>query len=168
MISKKVCMLGGFSVGKTSLVARFVRSMFSEKYQTTIGVKIDRKTVPVAGDDVDMVLWDIYGEDDFQKIRLSYLRGAAGYVLVVDGTRAETLQTALAVHESAVATLGSVPFVLLLNKADLAPRWELDLSVIEGLQQAGWHVVRTSAKTGDGVENAFTWLAGALVANTSR
>lgn len=168
MISKKVCMLGGFAVGKTSLVARFVRSMFSEKYQTTIGVKIDRKTVPLAGDDVDLVLWDIYGDDDFQKLRVSYLRGAAGYVLVVDGTRAETLATARAVHETAVATLGSVPFVLLLNKADLADRWELDDDALEALRQSGWHVVRTSAKSGDGVEDAFRWLAEALVAETSR
>jgi small GTP-binding protein len=86
MTQKKICMLGSFSVGKTSLVARYVSSVFSDKYLTTVGVKIDKKTVAVDGADVTLLLWDIYGEDDFQKLRMSYLRGASGYLLVVDGT----------------------------------------------------------------------------------
>jgi GTPase SAR1 family protein len=47
MIQKKVCMVGTLGVGKTSLVAKFVHSMFSDKYLTTVGVKIDKKTVAV-------------------------------------------------------------------------------------------------------------------------
>ncbi len=43
MLQKKICMVGAFATGKTSLVAQFVRSIFSEKYQTTVGVKIDKK-----------------------------------------------------------------------------------------------------------------------------
>ena len=85
MIQKKICMLGAYAVGKTSLVGRFVRSMFSEKYQTTVGVKIDQKTVNVGDQQVNMMLWDLHGEDEAQKVRLSYLRGASGYILVVDG-----------------------------------------------------------------------------------
>ena len=126
MISKKVCMLGGFAVGKTSLVSRFVRSIFSEKYLTTVGVKIDKKTVPVPGNDVDLVLWDIYGEDDFQKMRTSYLRGANGYLLVVDGTRRSTLDTARDLHKLAVDTVGPVPHLVLVNKSDLADAWEVE------------------------------------------
>ena len=49
MLQKKICMLGGFSVGKTSLVKRFVESVFSETYLTTVGVKIDKKTVDLDG-----------------------------------------------------------------------------------------------------------------------
>jgi GTPase SAR1 family protein len=78
MIQKKVCMLGSFSVGKTSLVRRFVESMFSDAYLTTVGVKIDKKPLQVEGNDLTLMLWDIYGEDDFQKMRMSYLRGARG------------------------------------------------------------------------------------------
>ena len=69
MIQKKICMLGGFAVGKTSLVARYVTSMFSEKYLTTVGVKIDKKQVAVDGRDVTLMLWDIYGQDDFQDVQ---------------------------------------------------------------------------------------------------
>ena len=77
-IQKKVCMLGGFSVGKTSLVKRFITGKFSEKYHTTIGVKIDQKSLCVDDTEMLLVLWDVYGEDDFQKVRASYLQGSAG------------------------------------------------------------------------------------------
>jgi hypothetical protein len=163
MISKKVCMLGGFAVGKTSLVGRFVRSIFSEKYLTTVGVKIDKKTVAVPGNDVDLVLWDIYGEDDFQKMRASYLRGASGYLLVVDGTRRATLDTARDLHRLAVDTVGPVPFLVLVNKADLVDQWELDHDALTAMSRDGWVAVQTSAKTGEGVEEAFTRLAVAML-----
>ena len=94
MIQKKICMLGGFAVGKTSLVSRFVSSIFSDKYLTTVGVKIDKKPVSVDGRDVTLMLWDIYGQDDFQTVQPSQLRGMAGYLLVVDGTRRATLDVA--------------------------------------------------------------------------
>src|SRR6516165_910024 len=98
MLQKKICMLGSFSVGKTSLVRRFVESIFDEKYQTTIGVKVDKKVTRAGGEPVTLVLWDIYGEDVFQKMRMTYLRGMAGYLLVVDPTRNQTLDDALALQ----------------------------------------------------------------------
>ena len=107
MIQKKVCMLGGFAVGKTSLVARFVTSIFSDKYLTTVGVKIEKKSVQVSNQQLDLVLWDIYGDDEFQRVRMSYLRGASGYLLVVDPTRKATLETAIALQDSAEKTIGT-------------------------------------------------------------
>ena len=86
MLQKKVCMLGSFAVGKTSLVRRFVESIYSDVYQTTVGVKIDKKNVQVNEKEVSLVLWDIYGEDDYQKMRWTYLRGASGYLLVAWAT----------------------------------------------------------------------------------
>ena len=163
MIQKKICMLGGFSVGKTSLVARFVHSIFSEKYLTTVGVKIDKKSVKIADQEVNLMLWDIYGEDDFQKIRVSYLRGSSGYLLVVDGTRRATLEMACRLQQTAQETIGKVPFVLVLNKADLSDSWELDESELARLGQSGWTVFRTSAKTGMGVEDTFLDLAQRMV-----
>src|SRR3984885_14227382 len=118
-IQKKVCMLGGFSVGKTSLVKRFVESVFSEAYLTTVGVKIDKKIVDLPGRIVNLILWDLAGEDDIASLRMSYLRGAAGYVLVADGTRPSTLDVALSLRNRVETEYGSLPFVLLLNKHDL-------------------------------------------------
>ena len=159
MIQKKVCMLGAYAVGKTSLVSRFVKSLFSDKYHTTVGVKVDKKVVAVGEEQVNLLLWDIYGEDDFQKLRTSYLRGSSGYVLAVDGTRRETLEKAVILQSRAHEMLAGVPFVLMLNKADLVDKWEVDDSAVEDLVAQGWPTFRTSAKTGEGVEEAFLALA---------
>jgi len=162
MIQKKVCMLGAFAVGKTSLVARFVTSMFSEKYLTTVGVKIDKKHVSLLRGEMELILWDIYGEDEFQKVRMSYLQGASAYLLVADGTRKETLDVAASLQRAAEAEIGKVPFVLALNKVDLADQWQVDRHELEQAGQWGWKIVRTSAKTGEGVEEAFLILARAM------
>jgi len=164
MLQKKVCMLGSFSVGKSSLVRRFVENMFDEQYHTTIGVKVDKKVVQAADEDLTLVLWDIYGEDGFQKIRMSYLRGMHGYLLVVDGTRRQTLEDALALNERVVAEIGKVPAVLALNKFDLTDQWEIDPARETQLTAAGWTLQHTSAKTGDAVEQAFLRLAQAMQA----
>ena len=163
MIKKKICTLGVFAVGKTSLVQRFVKSMFSEKYLTTVGVKIDKKTIEVKGKIVELMLWDLQGEDEFQKLNATYLRGASGYFLVVDVTRASTLDGALRLKEKVDDTLGNVPFLVLLNKVDLFDQWELDHTKLKELEDAGWPIMKTSAKTGKGVEDAFLALALAML-----
>lgn len=163
MIQKKVCMLGTFAVGKTSLVARFVKSIFSEKYHTTVGVKIDKKSVTIGEQQVSLVLWDIHGEDEFQKIRQSYLRGTSGYLLVADGTRRATLDAAVTLQQNIEGITGPVPFILLLNKSDLTEEWELEEEAVAALQASGWLVIKTSARTGVGVEEAFIALAGKML-----
>lgn len=163
VVQRKVCMLGATSVGKTSLVRRFVESIFSEKYQATIGVKIDRKLVQLDGTQVSLLLWDLQGEDEFQRVRLSYLRGASGLIYVADGTRPETLATTRSIRASAEETVGAVPSVLLLNKCDLAAAWALDEAVVEANRPTGIPIVRTSAKSGENVEQAFDSLVRRMV-----
>jgi hypothetical protein len=164
MLQKKICMLGSFSVGKTSLVRRFVERIFFERYQTTLGVTVDKKVVRVNDEDVTLVLWDIHGEDVYQKIRMSNLRGMFGYLLVVDGTRRQTLEDALALNERILAESGKVPSILVFNKSDLADKWEIDSARESELAAAGWTIIRTSAKTGDSVEEVFLKLTAAMLA----
>lgn len=155
-------MIGAFSVGKTSLVKRYVQSVFSETYLTTVGVKIDKKVVDVSGQTVNLILWDVAGEDDVSMLRMSYLRGAAGYVLVADGTRPATLDVALSLRDRVRTEYGSLPFVLLLNKHDLLDQWEISDAALAGLRDSGWWARPTSARTGEGVEEAFRYLAVSL------
>jgi small GTP-binding protein len=163
MIQKKICMLGSFSVGKTSLVRRFVTSEFNEKYHTSIGVKVDKKIFRVQDQDVTLVLWDIYGEDAFQKLQMSYLRGMSGYFMVADGTRRQTVDVALALQRKVAEAMGTVPFVFLLNKCDLADQWEMDPDDEKNISARGFVPLRTSAKTGENVEEAFMRLAVAML-----
>ena len=96
-------------------------------------------------------------------LRTSYLRGAGGYILVADGTRNDTLYKALAIQARAEETVGKVPFLLLLNKADLAEQWSVTERETGALREKGWDVIVTSAKTGSSVEGAFQTLANKMV-----
>jgi small GTP-binding protein len=165
MIQKKICMLGATGVGKTSLVQRYVRSIFSEKYHQTIGVKIDKTHTLVGGRDVTLLLWDLQGEDGDFQIRPSFLRGASGFLLVVDLTRHETLVTAFSLQKMVAREIGDVPFVALFNKNDLTENFEITENEIEMLgAEHDWKAVRTSAKTGEAVERAFQTLAEMMLA----
>ncbi len=158
MIQKKICMVGAFATGKTSLVARFVKGIYSDIYHTTIGVKIDKKLVNLGNQEVNLILWDLHGEDEFQKVQMSYLRGSSGYFLVADGSRRSTLDKAFCIQKKVEKTIGKVPFILILNKFDLTDEWEIDDTVMEELSRLCWSVIAGSAKNGLGVEQAFLTL----------
>jgi len=145
-------------VGKTSLVRRFVYSIFSDKYHSTIGVKIDKKTVQADGQKVHLLLWDIAGEEEYFSVPTSYIRGSDGYLLVVDGTRRNTLDQAMDLQQRAQDTLGEAPLVVIFNKTDLVDEWQLDENVVKELRQRNWPVLHSSAKLGTGVEDAFNKL----------
>lgn len=158
-------MLGAFAVGKTSLVSRFVRSIFSERYKTTVGVKIDKRSIIADSTDVNLIVWDLHGEDEFQHVRKSYLRGSSGYILVADGTRAQTLETVVDLQARAEDTIGRVPFILVLNKYDLEENWEIEPKTVAELEKKGWTVLRASAKADEGVTEAFQLLAKKMLSS---
>jgi small GTP-binding protein len=163
LIQKKICMVGAFAVGKTSLVRRFVKSIFDERYLTTVGVKIDKKILRIRDTDVMIMLWDLEGQDSFHNVRTSYMRGASGYFVVADGTDRNTLDIAADLQRTVEQTIGKVPFLLVLNKADLTESWEVVDDDLQALSNAGVDVRLTSAKTGEGVEQAFQALAERMV-----
>jgi len=163
MLQKKLCMLGSFAVGKTSLVRRYVDSIFSENYVTTIGVKIDKKVMSVDDTDLSLVLWDVYGEDNHQSVLPSYLRGMAAYILVIDPSRPATFESAKNLHALVLDTLGPKPFVLVLNKSDIKDKWEYNDNILKELSAAAIDTIETSAKTDTGVDDVFLSLGRALV-----
>jgi small GTP-binding protein len=172
-ISKKVCLLGDFAVGKTSLVRRFVYNLFDDRYLSTIGVKVSRKTIAVPrGDemlDLGMMIWDLASGEEFNQARTSYLRGAAGAVLVCDLTRPQTLASLQTYAGEMLRANSDARFVLAANKSDLAaqPLSGAQCLTPEQVEEfarcydAPWTL--TSARTGDEVETLFRHLAGALV-----
>jgi small GTP-binding protein len=164
MIKKKVCLLGSFAVGKTSLFEKYVYSIFSEKYLTTVGVKIDKKSLDIDGVETTLILWDIEGRSNFSRLRGSYLKGMDGYLLVADGTRERTLAEALDIREKVDQDSPGIPFVLLLNKSDLEKDWILPYEREIELRNEGITVLRTSAKMGLNVEEAFLALGRLMLA----
>lgn len=164
MIQKKICLLGAVAVGKTSLVRRYVKRLFDERYHTSLGVKIDKKLVSTPHGELMLMIWDLSGEDEFIAMELEYLRGAAGFLLVADGTRRSSLDRAMALQQRAAERLDSMPFLLLANKSDLTSSWEIGDADLDQCSARGWTVIRTSAKSGEGVEQAFQLLADRLLA----
>lgn len=155
MIQKKICLMGSFSVGKTSLIKRFVKSMFDDKYHTTVGVKIDKKVMEIKGHDITFVIWDIAGEDDFASFRPSFLRGISGYIIVVDGTRPKSIDVGLAIHKKSAVITGGVPVVFALNKCDLVDQWVIDDTQRRAFEAFNYPTLETSAKTGQSVDEIF-------------
>lgn len=164
-ITSKICVVGDFAVGKTSVIERFVNNQFSQKYLTTVGVKIDTKEISLAerSIEVKLIIWDVAGAVEFGAREFAYLRGASGLIYVADGTREHTLTSAQNLRKQIVEKYGVLPTVLLLNKCDLAGMWQIDDKEIEPLRSDFDEVYRTSAKTGDDVEVALTALADLII-----
>jgi small GTP-binding protein len=156
---KKICLLGSFAVGKTSLAERFVQSIFSDRYRTTVGVRIHKKAIQIGDQVLNLIIWDLAGEDELVVLRTAYLRGAAGYVLVADGTRPDTLDKVIDLHHRARTELGNVPFLLVVNKMDRSDEWAIQDAALQDLSTRGWPIMRASAKSGYGVAEAFRQIA---------
>lgn len=163
MIKHKVSMLGAFAVGKTSLVQRFVSGIFSDRYQTTIGVRIDKREIEIDDQNVLLMVWDLQGEDEVHSVPFNHLRGSSAFLVVADGTRPDTLETALRLRDEALEMLGDVPSMLLLNKHDLTDTWQVPEQRLDELKATGLRIVHTSAKTGAAVADAFDELTRAIV-----
>lgn len=163
MISKKVILTGSFGVGKTSLFTRFIYQDFSDKYLTTIGVKVNKKEISVDDRDISLLLWDIAGEVSQDKVPISYFLGAAGIVYVVDLTRPSTFVNMKNDLEFLRKKLPDATIIVVANKRDL-----LDDVAYEALYDSveqKWDFV-TSAKTGENVETMFMDLGKKLLDNT--
>jgi small GTP-binding protein len=170
-ISKKVCLLGPFAVGKTSLVRRYIYNRFEDRYVSTIGVKVSRKIVMTPYNnqitELSMLLWDIAGADAVDELRLSYLSGVAGAILVCDLTRRETLQSIKNYAETVHLITPQAPLVLAANKLDLPQERVIsDQELQDTARQLGTSVHLVSAKMGDGVEALFKQLALLLAARS--
>ena len=166
-LKKKICLLGSFAVGKTSLIDRFVYNQFEDKYLTTIGVKISQKILPPVLDphrqqpvQHTFLIWDIAGLEKFDHVALNYFRGAAGALAVADLTRRETIANLYAFCDKFLLVNPKSSLVILGNKSDL---FQDDGQTLSELEKAAARYTSgcklTSAKTGDGVEKAFLKLS---------
>jgi small GTP-binding protein len=157
MIKKKICIIGEFGVGKTSIVNRYVNDAFSERYLTTIGVSINSKAIEFNHKEMLLLLWDIAGEQVDSPLNPIYLKGLSGYVVVCDVTRGNFLGIVERMTKPIVDTAGNLPHIVLLNKIDTIPTVNFYDEVLE-LEKRGHKVFLTSAKSGESVVAAFNSL----------
>jgi len=160
VVQKKVCLLGDFAVGKTSLVRRFVEGRFDARYLSTLGVKVSRKPLERPYGRLNLIVWDLAGSEDYNPDS-SYLLGAAGALVVCDLTRRRTLATLPHYTQQLRAVNPAAQMLYLGNKCDLTAEREITESDLQTLcaDFLNGPYALTSALTGEGVEHAFIRLA---------
>lgn len=159
---RKICLLGDGGVGKTSLVRRFVYDFFSDEYLTSFGTKVTKKVLDLGEIELTLMIWDILGQKTHKALHHAYYKGANGALLVCDLTREETIKNLIGWRDDFVAVVGSVPVLPIANKNDLESKVsEATLAQIADMLGQGF--VKTSAKTGEGVQEAFIRLGKALM-----
>lgn len=160
----KVCLLGDPAVGKTSLIRRFVVDKFDDKYISTLGTKVTKKTMTIdAGDakvNMTLMIWDVLGQSDFKNVLMSAFQGAKGAMIICDITRRETLNNLKGWIERLFSTTGPLPIVILANKCDLKGQAQFNSEDLESVARRykAPHFL-TSAKTGEHVNEAFYGIA---------
>lgn len=163
IIQKKICLLGEFAVGKTSLVKRYVEGRFSEKYLSTIGASVSRKVIPREDYSMHMMIWDLVGGSEFSRREASYLMGTAGALIVCDLTRLDTLEVMVAYAKQLRVINPKAAIVFVGNKVDLQADRVIDDEALASvtLPYAAEKFL-TSAKTGQRVDDAFIALARSI------
>jgi small GTP-binding protein len=167
-ISKKICMVGDFGVGKTSLIRRFVDRQFSDQYLSTVGVKISRKTIELTEVkqqdklNLQLLIWDLEGHTKFKGITPSYLQGSSGAIVVADVSRQETIDRLPEHIQLFLSVNPKSSIVIALNKSDLVDEEKLEKLVqliqLKNLERVSG-IYQTSAKTGSCVDEIFKQLA---------
>lgn len=166
-IKTKICLVGDPSVGKSSLIHRYVLDQFDDRYLSTLGTKISKKEVVVVDPQsgrpvlVTMIVWDIMGQIAFRELlREAYFHGAHGILAAADLTRRETLDGLPPWILTVERTVGKLPTVVAVNKADLSAGATYDRAeAIRVTRVPDSDLFFTSAKTGENVEEAFRRLA---------
>jgi small GTP-binding protein len=171
VVKLKVCMAGEAAVGKTSLIRRYVLDEYDDRYIATLGTKVSKKTVTIhdasSGRPIEVrtILWDVMGTRTLRELlKEAYYHGAHGILAVTDLTRGETLQGLDPWAESIRAVAGSIPVYVVVNKSDLETERGIAMDAIESFcRTREWPWSYTSAKTGEGVEDAFRRLVEAVL-----
>ncbi|MFX1298185.1 MAG: Rab family GTPase [Promethearchaeota archaeon] len=165
----KLVMLGDEAVGKTSLILQHTEHRFDQNYKMTIGTDISAKLVELEIEkqktNVYLIIWDIGGQEKYRILRESYLRGAAGALLVFDLTNANTFYHIYEWVDETKKFCGSeIPMILLGNKEDLSSTRAVQRADAEKMaKELNIEYYETSAKSGRNVNLVFDKITNTIL-----
>ncbi|MHA1378278.1 MAG: Rab family GTPase [Candidatus Helarchaeota archaeon] len=163
----KLVIVGDYATGKTTLIINYTEKTFRGMYVPTVGVQFTKKTLKLDNNDVELTLWDIAGQDKFAKVRKTFYEDAAGFLIVYDLTRKQTLENIKNWYNDVIDHTGKMPCVVIGNKSDLKDKREVSsddvTQVIEKNNMDVKIIFETSAKTGENVEEGFNSLVKLLI-----
>lgn len=167
VVKLKVCLIGEPAAGKSSLIHRFAHDEFEDRYTATLGTRVTKSDLVLAGSDgaeavrVTLLIWDIMGQEGVRELlQKTYFHGAHGGLMVCDITRSDTLAALHQWRDAMQNVTGPIPGYLLATKADLKDEAQIQEEDLLGISEK-WQCpyLWTSAKTGEGVREAFEGLA---------
>lgn len=163
----KIVVVGDYAVGKTTLIINYTEKTFRGMYVPTVGVQFTKNTFKLNGDEVELTIWDIAGQEKFAKVRKTFYENAAGFIIVYDLTRKSTLENIINWYKDVLENTDDIPCVVIGNKNDLKNKREINndhvSKVIEKNNMDIKVKFETSAKTGENVEQGFNSLIQQLI-----
>ncbi|MFW9876657.1 MAG: Rab family GTPase [Candidatus Thorarchaeota archaeon] len=169
-VKVKICLVGDISVGKTSLVRRYIMDIFDDTFVSTLGTKISKKIIRINKNNhhyhLTLSIWDVLGQNNFENMDSWAFEGTKGAMLICDLTRKDTLKNTLLWIERVKKVAGEIPFIILANKSDLKNDYEFDNEdLLSFSSKLNLHAYTTSAKLGENVTNTFHRLGDLVIEN---
>lgn len=167
--SFKVVVVGDYGVGKTTLISRFVENKFRSNYIPTLGVQISKQSFDINGSHIDLMIWDIAGQESFIKVRQRFYQESEGFFIVFDTTRKSSLEHIGRWYREVLEFTGTkvTPCILIGNKIDLNNETVVDddeiISMLIDNDMFVEMIIKTSAKTGKNVDDAFQTLGETIL-----
>ena len=163
----KIILIGSSSVGKSSILQRYIQKVFNESYSCTIGVDFFMKSLDIGDKSIKMQLWDTAGTEKFRSITTGYYRGANAAFIVFDLTSKqsfECLNEWIENYYKFSDPNSEKNVVLIGNKCDLVDRREITQEEIDKfIKDNNIMYYETSAKTGQNIDECFYFIAEKLV-----
>ncbi|MFW9898538.1 MAG: Rab family GTPase [Candidatus Thorarchaeota archaeon] len=173
----KVTVIGDGAVGKTSLIRKYTKGEFKEEYIMTLGAQFTNHETVIQGTPIELVFWDIAGQESFAQLRAGFYRGSRACIIVFSHEENEHGNSSFQNISKWLADIkkhcGFLPIILFGNKIDLVqdidnlvqnkdyPKSNYNVEkMVKGWNFLGYYL--TSALSGEGVNQAFTVLAEKL------
>lgn len=163
----KIVLVGDYGVGKTTSIHRFVENKFKANYVPTLGVQVTKKTIEIRGNKIDLMIWDLAGQDRYAMVRQRFYADTEGILMLYDITRMSSLLNIKKWHIEVSKFIKNIPIILIGNKMDLLEKREVRTSDVKKfLEENDIKInlkIKTSAKDGLNTEKAFIFLVNMLM-----
>ena len=157
----KIVIIGDGGVGKTSLIKKFTQGTFQKDYIKTIGAQFTRLEKKINEDKISLIFWDIAGQSSYDFLNPLFYRESKACIIVYslekNNLGSESFKNMVNWHKELKMRCGDIPVVIFANKVDLIEGDDLDTSKLQNISEKLkiFSYYQTSAKTGQGVNDAF-------------
>ena len=169
IIEIKLILLGDISVGKSSILGRYIDNSFTENYQCTLQVETKSKVIDIdLNTSVKMNIWDTVGQEKYRNLTRQYFRNCHGAIIVFDLTRKDSFDGVQKWIDELEEFGSNIPILIVGNKSDLINEREVNEDVIENFVKNKYLYYDVSAKNGSNVSLAFDKIRKEIIEDIKR